>query len=110
MVTGDEKWVTYYNIVRKRSWSKCGEATQTVAKPGPTAWKALCIGWNWKGIIYWELLPHGQTINLDIFCQQLNRLKLDIDQNWPTEEGCCVPLGHHQAVDICSDSPESLGA
>ncbi|GFV60805.1 histone-lysine N-methyltransferase SETMAR [Trichonephila clavipes] len=26
MVIGDEKWVTYYNIVRKRSWSKCGEA------------------------------------------------------------------------------------
>ncbi|GFY35089.1 histone-lysine N-methyltransferase SETMAR [Trichonephila clavipes] len=26
MVTGDEKWVTYYNIVRKRSWSKRGEA------------------------------------------------------------------------------------
>ncbi|GFV46888.1 histone-lysine N-methyltransferase SETMAR [Trichonephila clavipes] len=33
MVTGDEKWVTYCNIVRKRSWSKCGEAAQTVAKP-----------------------------------------------------------------------------
>ncbi|GFY01573.1 hypothetical protein TNCV_2607571 [Trichonephila clavipes] len=33
MVTGDEKWVTYYNIVRKRSWSKCGEAVQTMAKP-----------------------------------------------------------------------------
>ncbi|GFT44516.1 hypothetical protein TNCV_72221 [Trichonephila clavipes] len=36
MVTGDEKWVTYYNIVRKRSWSKCGEAAQTVAKTGLT--------------------------------------------------------------------------
>ncbi|GFV99958.1 hypothetical protein TNCV_3567491 [Trichonephila clavipes] len=32
MVTGDEKWVTYYNIVQKRSWSKYGEATQTVAR------------------------------------------------------------------------------
>ncbi|GFT90503.1 histone-lysine N-methyltransferase SETMAR [Trichonephila clavipes] len=34
MVTRDEKWVTYYNTVRKRSWSKCGEAAQTVAEPG----------------------------------------------------------------------------
>ncbi|GFX81969.1 histone-lysine N-methyltransferase SETMAR [Trichonephila clavipes] len=33
MVTGDEKWVTYDNIVRKRSWSKRDEAAQTVAKP-----------------------------------------------------------------------------
>ncbi|GFW33143.1 hypothetical protein TNCV_2110711 [Trichonephila clavipes] len=32
MVTGEEKWVTYDNIVRKRSWSKRSEAAQTVAK------------------------------------------------------------------------------
>ncbi|XP_043062966.1 histone-lysine N-methyltransferase SETMAR-like isoform X1 [Drosophila yakuba] len=34
MVTGDEKWITYDNIKRKRSWSKAGESSQTVAKPG----------------------------------------------------------------------------
>ncbi|GFU20711.1 histone-lysine N-methyltransferase SETMAR [Trichonephila clavipes] len=39
MVTGDEKWVSHYNTVHKRSWSKCGEAAQTVAKPGLTARK-----------------------------------------------------------------------
>ncbi|GFV69132.1 hypothetical protein TNCV_4490801 [Trichonephila clavipes] len=33
IVTGDEKQVTYYNTVGKRSWSKCGEAAQTVVKP-----------------------------------------------------------------------------
>ncbi|GFV51654.1 transposable element Tc3 transposase [Trichonephila clavipes] len=44
MVTRDEKWVTYYNVVRKRSWSKCGEAAQKVAKPELTATKVLlCI-------------------------------------------------------------------
>ncbi|GFV65234.1 histone-lysine N-methyltransferase SETMAR [Trichonephila clavipes] len=58
MVTGDKKRVTYYNIVRKRSWSKCGEAAQTVAKPGLSARKVLLyIWWNWKGIIYYQLLP-----------------------------------------------------
>ncbi|GFW72402.1 histone-lysine N-methyltransferase SETMAR [Trichonephila clavipes] len=58
MVTGDKKWVTYGNIVRKRSWSKRGEAAQTVAEPGLTSRKVLqCIWWDWKGIIYYELLP-----------------------------------------------------
>ncbi|GFY15344.1 mariner transposase [Trichonephila clavipes] len=53
MVTGDEKWITYNNIVRKRSCSKSGEAAQTVAKPELTARKVLlCIWWDWKGIIY----------------------------------------------------------
>ncbi|GFU35906.1 histone-lysine N-methyltransferase SETMAR [Trichonephila clavipes] len=45
IVTGDEKWVTYYNIVRTQSWSKCGEAAQTVAKPGLTARKVLLRIW-----------------------------------------------------------------
>ncbi|GFY03385.1 histone-lysine N-methyltransferase SETMAR [Trichonephila clavipes] len=53
MVIGDERWVTYYSTVRKRSWSKCGVAAQTVAKPGLTAMKVfLCIWSDWKGIIY----------------------------------------------------------
>ncbi|GFU33417.1 hypothetical protein TNCV_4362391 [Trichonephila clavipes] len=32
MVTGDEKWITYDNIVRKRSWSKSSEAAHSVAR------------------------------------------------------------------------------
>ncbi|GFU73798.1 hypothetical protein TNCV_554261 [Trichonephila clavipes] len=49
MMTGDEKWVTNYNIVRKRSWSKCGRAAQTVANLGLTARMfLLCIWWDWK--------------------------------------------------------------
>ncbi|GFV13262.1 mariner transposase [Trichonephila clavipes] len=44
MVTGDEKWITYDNIVRNRSWSKRDEVAQTVAKPGLTSRKVLlCI-------------------------------------------------------------------
>ncbi|GFU22966.1 putative DD34D transposase [Trichonephila clavipes] len=47
MVTGDEKWVTYNNTVR--SWSKRGEAAQTVAKPGLASRKVLLyIWWDWK--------------------------------------------------------------
>ncbi|GFW48417.1 mariner transposase [Trichonephila clavipes] len=57
LMNGDEKWVTYDNIVRKRSWSKRDEAAQTVVKPGLTSRKVLlCIWWGWKRIIYHELL------------------------------------------------------
>ncbi|GFW57305.1 histone-lysine N-methyltransferase SETMAR [Trichonephila clavipes] len=67
------------NHLRKR-----GEAAQTVAKPGLTAKKVLLyIWWDWKGIIYYELLPYGQTLNLDLYCQQLDHLKLAIDQKRP---------------------------
>ena len=33
MIMGDEKWITYDNNVRKISWSKPRQASQTVAKP-----------------------------------------------------------------------------
>ncbi|GFW77638.1 putative DD34D transposase [Trichonephila clavipes] len=61
MVTGEEKWVTYDNIVRKRSWSKCGEAAQTMAKPELTSRK-------------------DPTLNSDFYCQQLDCLELVTDQ------------------------------
>ncbi|GFV28972.1 mariner Mos1 transposase [Trichonephila clavipes] len=84
MVTGNKKWITYDNFVRKQSSSKHGEDAQTVAKPGLTARKVLlCIWWDWKEIIYYELLPYGQTLNSDTYCQQLDRLKLAIDQKRP---------------------------
>lgn len=45
MVIGDEKWATYDNNIRKRSWSKIGEAPQTVTKTGLTARNALLFLW-----------------------------------------------------------------
>lgn len=85
LVTGDEKWVTYDNIKRKRSWSIRGEPAQTVAKPGLTPRKVLlCVWWDWQGIIYYELLPYGQTLNSNIYCQQLDRLKEAIAQKRPS--------------------------
>ncbi|GFU79539.1 mariner transposase [Trichonephila clavipes] len=79
-------------IVKRRLWLKRVEAAQTVAKPGLTSRKVLlCIWWDCKGMIYYELLPSGRTLNSDLYCHQLNRLKLAIDQNWPTEEVlCCI--------------------
>ncbi|XP_078032691.1 histone-lysine N-methyltransferase SETMAR-like [Augochlora pura] len=43
MVTGGEKWITYDNIVRKRSWSKPGEAGKMVAKPGLTSQEGSAV-------------------------------------------------------------------
>ena len=84
MITGDEKWITYDNNVRKRSWSKPGEASQTVAKPVLTPRKVmLSVWWDWKGIVHYELLEPGQTINSTLYCQQLMRLKQAIKKKRP---------------------------
>ncbi|KAJ0176797.1 hypothetical protein K1T71_007976 [Dendrolimus kikuchii] len=84
LITGDEKWITYDKNMRKRSWSKAGQASQTVAKPGLTRNKVmLCVWWDWKGIIHYELLPPGRTIDSELYCEQLMRLKQKVERKRP---------------------------
>ncbi|XP_011069255.1 PREDICTED: histone-lysine N-methyltransferase SETMAR-like [Acromyrmex echinatior] len=55
IITGDEKWVKYKNIVRKR-WNKRGEPPQTTSKPGLMANKVmLCVWWDWKEVVHHEM-------------------------------------------------------
>ena len=50
MITSDEKWITYDNPTRKRSWIKKEEKAQAIAKPGLTRKKViLCV---WKRMSY----------------------------------------------------------
>ncbi|XP_032685598.1 histone-lysine N-methyltransferase SETMAR-like [Odontomachus brunneus] len=43
MITGDEKWVTYDNRTRKRSWTEKEEKAQAIVKPGLTTKKVMCV-------------------------------------------------------------------
>jgi len=76
VITGDEKWITYDNTrKRKRSWIKDGEPSQAFTKPELTSKKVLlCVC-----VVRLEgnrpLLPSGQTIDSQLYCEQLERLR-----------------------------------
>ena len=36
--------------------------------------------WEWKKIIFFELLPNNQTINQDVYCRQLNEIDAAMKQ------------------------------
>jgi len=40
----------------------------------------LCVWWDWKGILYYELLSNNETINSKKYCSQLDELKIAIEQ------------------------------
>ena len=42
IVIGDEKWIVYDNVIRKRHWSPKGETSLTVAKPDLHQNKVIC--------------------------------------------------------------------
>ncbi|CAK9827568.1 Histone-lysine N-methyltransferase SETMAR [Anthophora retusa] len=84
LVTGDETWILYQNVHRKHTWSK-ENSPLTVAKPELHPKKVLLciIWWDWKGVVYYELLPQGDTINADKYCNQLDQLKAAIAEKRP---------------------------
>lgn len=84
LVTGDEKWILYNNVQRKRTWKQTNECAGPMAKDNLHPEKVmLSVWWDCKGIIYFELLSIGQTINSDKYCQQLDNLKTEIQEKCP---------------------------
>ena len=64
IVTGDEKWIHRDNPKRKKSYVKPGQPAKSTAKPNIYGAKVmLCIWWDQKGVLYYELLKPGDIIN-----------------------------------------------
>jgi len=72
IITGDEKWILYDNPKRRKSGVDFGKSSTSTPKPNIHANKILlCIWWDWKGVLYYELLQPGETITADRYQQQL---------------------------------------
>ena len=81
-MTGYEKWILYNNVEWKRSWSNRNEPPPTTPKTGLHPKKMMsCICWDWKGVLYYELLLENQTINSNKYCSQLDQLEAALDEN-----------------------------
>ena len=84
IVTGDEKWIHYDNPKRKKSYVNPGLPVKLTAKPNIHGAKVmLCIWWDQKGVLYYELLKQGKTINGERYRTQLIRLKRAIAKKRP---------------------------
>ena len=71
-MTCDEKWIDFDNPKRKYHWIDSGEPTISTPKCNLHCNKVmLCIWWDIKGVLHYELLKPGQTITADRYHQQL---------------------------------------
>jgi len=97
VVTGDEKWIIHNNIRRKRSWW-CGpsKTLQSVAKADLYPKKVmLSVWWDWRGVLYFELLPYDQTIDAKKYCAQLENLKRAVAEKRPELANRKGVIFHH---------------
>ena len=75
--------------MRKRSWSKRDEPAHSTSKADIHQKKVvLSAWWDFKGIVYFELLPRNQTINSNVYCHQLIKLDKEIKEKRPELATC----------------------
>ncbi|XP_020285174.1 histone-lysine N-methyltransferase SETMAR-like [Pseudomyrmex gracilis] len=83
LVTGNAKWIVYTNVIQKRHRnpeSNLSVTPKVISRPKKIL---LCVWWDWKGILFYELLPPNQLINSDKYCSQLDRLNENIKEKRP---------------------------
>ena len=59
----------------------------------------LSVWWNWKGVVFFEVLPRNQTFNSNVYCRQLNKLNAAVEEKWSelvNRKG--VIFHHHNAT------------
>lgn len=84
IVTGDDKWVLYDYLKPSKSWVDPGQISTLTLKPNIHANKVLLgIWWDWKGVLYYELLQLGKTITAVCYKQQLTNLSDVLEEKRP---------------------------
>lgn len=100
IVTGDEKWIFYDNPDRKAEWLDPGQASSSTPKRNIHGHKVLlCIWWDAKGVLYYELLKPNETVTGDRYANQLMHLSREIDtkREWKGKGRRKVTLLHDNA-------------
>jgi len=87
IVTGDETWCFQYDPETKRQsaeWKLPEEARPQKSRLEKSKVKTMLVCfYDYKGIVHKEFLPHGQTINGDVYLAILKRLMLRIQRVRP---------------------------
>lgn len=74
IVTGDEKWIFFENPKRTRGWVNRGAVPSTSRQNRFGKKTMLCLFWDQKGLVHFELLQPGETVNQDRYQQQMRDL------------------------------------
>lgn len=75
IVTCDEKWIFFDNPERKPQWLSPGQLPKPTPKPNRFGKKVmLCVWWNCYGVVHFEFLEPGKTLNSDLYVSQLGRV------------------------------------
>ena len=111
VITGDEKWVFEYNPETKRQsreWKSYGSPRPMKARKSKSKVKVmLIVFFDIQGIVHFESLPSGQTVNQTSYKEILRHLVRSVhDKRWSLWEANAWVLHHdnarsHTTLSIC---------
>jgi transposase len=108
IVTGDETWVLYNNVVRPHHWIKKGESPSPTPKAGAYPKKVqLCVWWTASGVLHWELVPKGKSINKELYCEQLEEVNKSL-RHGPLREKHNYKKVYHMLHDNASSHTANM--
>ena len=55
----------------------------------------LSVRWDWKGVVFFELLPRNQMINSNVYCRHLNKLNASVKEKRPELVNCKGVIFQH---------------
>jgi len=87
VIIGDEIWVYGYDPENKQQssqWKSPGSPRPKKARQSRSATKSMFIVFfDIRGIVHQEFAPEGQTVNAEVYCNVLRRLREDIRRKRP---------------------------
>jgi len=90
IVTEDEKWIFYDNPKKKKYYAKPSQSlSSTLILTPPNIYGSkimVCIWWNQKDLVYYELLKAGDSITGDRYRLQLIHLSRALRKKRPEYE------------------------
>nr|KAF6369023.1 hypothetical protein mMyoMyo1_010429 [Myotis myotis] len=84
IVTGNEKWIYFENSKCTKSWVDPDQLSTLTARPNHFRKKTmLCIWWDQEGVVCYELLKPGETVNTECYQQQIINLNHSLIMKQP---------------------------
>ena len=84
IITNDEKWILFRYPDTGKQLLRPGTEVQSVVQRGRFEVKTmLCVWWNFKGSVYWELVPQGRTVDRTLYAEQLQRVYDIVRRRYP---------------------------
>uniref|UniRef100_A0A1I7X1C4 HTH_48 domain-containing protein n=1 Tax=Heterorhabditis bacteriophora TaxID=37862 RepID=A0A1I7X1C4_HETBA len=109
IVTGDKKWCLYINMKQRKEWLSSGKQAIPRVKQDVHPRKTMFrVWWDWEGILHYELLERNQTVNAELYVQQMERLNTAIQEKRPSRQHGVLLLHNSARPHIANMTKEAI--